>query len=42
MKTQKPGDRVFAVSGKDRGAINLAGHRPDGVFWFTDDFGLTT
>ena len=42
MKAQKPGDRVFAVSGKDRGAINLAGHRPDGVFWFTDDFGLTT
>ncbi|MET4685265.1 alkaline phosphatase family protein [Brevundimonas faecalis] len=42
VKDQKPGARVFAVSGKDRGAINLAGHRPDGAYWFTDGFGLTT
>lgn len=42
LKDQRPGSRVFAVSGKDRGAINLAGHRPDGAYWFTDDFGLTT
>jgi len=42
LKDQRPGSRVFAVSGKDRGAINLAGHHPDGAYWFTDDFGLTT
>lgn len=42
LKEQNPGARVFAVSGKDRGAINLAGHRSDGVYWFTDGFGLTT
>lgn len=42
LKDQRPGSRVFAVSGKDRGAINLAGHRPDGAYWFTNDFGLTT
>ena len=42
LKDQKPGARVFAVSGKDRGAINLAGHHSDGAFWFTSGFGLTT
>nr|WP_314430557.1 alkaline phosphatase family protein [uncultured Brevundimonas sp.] len=42
LKAQRPDARVFAVSGKDRGAINLAGHHPDGAFWFTDGFGLTT
>ncbi|MEG1452275.1 MAG: alkaline phosphatase family protein [Brevundimonas sp.] len=42
LKDQRPDARVFAVSGKDRGAINLAGHHPDGVFWFTEGFGLTT
>ncbi|MCV0415933.1 MAG: alkaline phosphatase family protein [Brevundimonas sp.] len=36
-----PDSKVFAVSGKDRGAINLAGHHGQ-AFWFTDDFGLTT
>ncbi|MGH7020198.1 MAG: alkaline phosphatase family protein, partial [Brevundimonas sp.] len=42
LKDQRPGARVFAVSGKDRGAINLAGHHPDGAYWFTEGFGLTT
>jgi len=42
LKDQRPASRVFAVSGKDRGAINLAGHHPDGAYWFTDDYGLTT
>lgn len=37
----RPDSRVFAVSGKDRGAINLAGHHGQ-AFWFTDGFGLTT
>jgi predicted AlkP superfamily pyrophosphatase or phosphodiesterase len=36
-----PQSKVFAVSGKDRGAINLAGHQGQ-AFWFTDGFGLTT
>lgn len=36
-----PDSRTFAVSGKDRGAINLAGHV--GLpYWFTEGFGLTT
>ena len=42
LKDVSPESRVFAVSGKDRGAINLAGHKPDGAYWFTDGFGLTT
>ncbi|WP_167765239.1 MULTISPECIES: alkaline phosphatase family protein [unclassified Brevundimonas] len=42
LKEQSPASRVFAVSGKDRGAINLAGHRPDGAYWHTMDFGFTT
>ncbi len=36
-----PASRIFAVSGKDRGAMNLAGHAGQ-AFWFTDGFGLTT
>ena len=42
VKADSPTSRVYAVSGKDRGAINLAGHHGDGVFWLTDDFGFTT
>ena len=34
-----PGARVFAVSGKDRAAIAMAGHRPDGAFWYDDSNG---
>ncbi len=39
--TANPG-RVFAISGKDRGAITMAGHRGDGVFWYREGFGFTT
>lgn len=42
LKTESPTSRVYAVSGKDRGAITLAGHKGDGAFWLTDDFGFTT
>jgi predicted AlkP superfamily pyrophosphatase or phosphodiesterase len=41
LKAVSPESRVVAVSGKDRGAINLAGHEGE-AFWFTDGFGLTT
>jgi predicted AlkP superfamily pyrophosphatase or phosphodiesterase len=34
-----PGARVYAVSGKDRAAIAMGGHRPDGAFWYDDDDG---
>lgn len=42
LKTASPQSRVVAVSGKDRAAINMAGHRPDGVFWLVEGFGFTT
>ncbi|KAK0350721.1 hypothetical protein LTR94_027858, partial [Friedmanniomyces endolithicus] len=41
LKSVSPSSKVMAVSGKDRGAINLAGHEGQ-AFWFTDGFGLTT
>lgn len=41
LKAVSPQSKVFAVSGKDRGAINLAGHQGQ-AFWFTEGFGLTT
>ncbi len=41
VKAQSPDSRVFAVSGKDRGAINLAGHHADGTFWIAGPM-LTT
>lgn len=34
FKASVPGGRVFAVSGKDRGAIMLGGRRADLVLWF--------
>lgn len=42
LKAESPQSRVFAVSGKDRGAIAMAGRDDDGAFWFTEGFGLTT
>ena len=42
LKARSPGSRVYTVSGKDRGAINLAGHHPDGAYWIKEGFGLTT
>lgn len=41
LSAVSPQSKVFAVSGKDRGAINLAGHQGE-AFWFTEGFGLTT
>ncbi|MEG0817892.1 MAG: alkaline phosphatase family protein, partial [Brevundimonas sp.] len=35
LKSVSPTSRVFGISGKDRGAINLAGHKADGAFWLT-------
>jgi predicted AlkP superfamily pyrophosphatase or phosphodiesterase len=34
LKRARPGSRVFAVAGKDRGAIVLGGKAPDGAYWF--------
>ena len=42
LKVVSPESRVFAISGKDRGAITLAGHQGDGAFWLTEGFGFTT
>jgi predicted AlkP superfamily pyrophosphatase or phosphodiesterase len=42
LKAVSPQSRVYAVSGKDRGAITLAGHHPDGAYWVQEGFGLTT
>ncbi|HEY0053114.1 MAG TPA: alkaline phosphatase family protein [Caulobacteraceae bacterium] len=42
LKAASGTNRVYAVSGKDRGAINLAGAHADGTFWYADGFGFTT
>jgi predicted AlkP superfamily pyrophosphatase or phosphodiesterase len=42
LQTQVPGSRVFAVSGKDRAAILMAGRKPSGVYWFTGPAGFTS
>ncbi len=42
LQAQVPGSRVFAVSGKDRAAILMAGRRPTGAFWFTGPAGFTS
>ncbi|TVV74901.1 alkaline phosphatase family protein [Sphingomonas solaris] len=42
LKAASPQSRVVSVSGKDRGAITMAGHRPDGVFWLFPGYGFTT
>jgi predicted AlkP superfamily pyrophosphatase or phosphodiesterase len=42
LKAISPASRVFGVSGKDRGAITMAGHQADGAFWFQPGFGFTT
>lgn len=34
LKSASPSSRVFSVAGKDRSAIMMGGHRPDGAFWF--------
>jgi predicted AlkP superfamily pyrophosphatase or phosphodiesterase len=42
LKNQVPRSRVFAISGKDRASILMAGPKADGVYWFQDGFGFTT
>ena len=42
LKAANPASRVYAVSGKDRAAITMAGHDPDGVFWWDDELAFTT
>ncbi|GLH73107.1 alkaline phosphatase [Geothrix limicola] len=42
LQAQVPGSRVFAVSGKDRAAILMAGRKPTGAFWFTGSAGFTS
>lgn len=42
LKAASPQSRVVAVSGKDRAAITMAGHKPDGVFWLFSGYGFTT
>ncbi len=34
LRTASPESKVFAVSGKDRAAILMGGHVPDGVYWY--------
>ena len=41
LKARDPRSLSVAVSGKDRGAIALAGQNNDGAYWFVDS-GLTT
>ncbi len=42
LTAQVPGSRSFAVTGKDRSAILMAGHRAQGVYWFSGAAGFTT
>lgn len=39
LQTSYPGARIFSISLKDRAAILMAGHHPQGVFWFSHDTG---
>ncbi len=42
LKGRYPESKVFAASGKDRGAVLTGGKRPDAVYWSDDDDGLFT
>lgn len=43
LKGQYPGAKVISISRKDRGAILLGGHKPNGVYWFnTRNGGFTS
>jgi predicted AlkP superfamily pyrophosphatase or phosphodiesterase len=42
LKDVSPTSRVYGVSGKDRGAITMSGHKADGQFWYMPGFGFTT
>ncbi len=34
MKDHDPDSKVFSISGKDRAAIMMGGHKADGVYWY--------
>jgi predicted AlkP superfamily pyrophosphatase or phosphodiesterase len=40
LKAASPANRVFSVAGKDRSAIMMGGHQPDGAFWFDGKTGF--
>ncbi len=40
LKEARPGSRVFSVSGKDRSAVMMGGHNPDGAYWLDGDSGF--
>lgn len=42
VKAARPDARSFAVSGKDRAAVTMAGKNADGVYWWADGTGFTT
>lgn len=42
LTAQVKGSRSFAVTGKDRSAILMAGHRAQGVYWFAGGAGFTS
>jgi predicted AlkP superfamily pyrophosphatase or phosphodiesterase len=42
IKAAEPGARSFAVSGKDRAAIAMAGKTADAVYWWNDGEGFGT
>lgn len=42
LKAAEPAARVVSVSGKDRAAIMLAGHKADAVYWWADENGFTS
>jgi predicted AlkP superfamily pyrophosphatase or phosphodiesterase len=42
LHQQVPGSRMFAVTGKDRSAILMAGREAEGVYWFAGPLGFTS
>lgn len=42
LKDRYPASRVFSLSGKDRSAILMAGHRADGAYWYGWDGTFTS
>ncbi|MBI3131957.1 MAG: alkaline phosphatase family protein [Acidobacteria bacterium] len=42
LKADNPANRSYAVTGKDRSAILMAGHQADGVYWWHPKVGFTT
>ncbi|MCE1228565.1 MAG: alkaline phosphatase family protein [Firmicutes bacterium] len=42
LRSQVPQSRSYAITGKDRSAILMAGPQADGVYWFEPEVGFTT